>query len=402
MSRTPSASRRAGVYGMPFDRIGGGQLFQALVADALTARYEVDLIHHTPGLTLAELAGHYGINPHRVRLREVAAFPARWPYVEAGGTGIRESFAAHAALTRDYDLFVDIVMGPPIRSSARQSALLVLFPSEGQRDLWPWAEPPGETPVIKKILRSRFYRRRWRTVFGSYQRCIAISEFTARWVRNRWNLDSEILYPLVRARFEVRPKQNIILSVGRFSHYGTQKKQLEMVRCFAGLGLPGWEYVCMGGLANDPADHRFYQEICEAARGNPVRVVANPDGQEVKEAYERASIFWHAAGLGEDESANPERSEHFGMSTVEAMAAGCVPVVIRRGGQPEIVEQGASGFLWDTLEELAGYSRRLATQPELRETMARAARLRSERFTDEATFGNRLLAILDPTGRPAE
>jgi glycosyltransferase involved in cell wall biosynthesis len=388
---------------MPFDHIGGGQLHQALVAEALTTRFDVDLIHHTPGLHLDDLTRHYGISRSGMRLREVARIPARWPYVEAGGPGIRSSFAAHAALTRDYDLFVNVVMGPPIRSSARHSALIVLFPSESRHNLWPWVEPPGTTPLIKRIVRNQWYAHRWRATFGSYQTCIANSDFTAGWVKTRWGLDAETLHPLVQAGFTARAKEKLILSVGRFSRYGTQKKQLEMVRAFVALRsgpLAGWEYVCMGGLANDPVDRRFYEEVCDAAKGHPIRVVANPDGQEVKAAYERASVFWHAAGLGEDESAHPERSEHFGMSTVEAMAAGCVPVVIRRGGQPEIVEQGASGFLWDTLEQLAEYSSRLASQPELRETMARAARLRSTRFTDPALFGDRLLAIVDSGGRP--
>lgn len=149
MSANRELTRRAGVYGMPFDRIGGGQLYQAMVAEALSTRYDVDLIHHTPGLRLDELTNHYGIRPNRVRLREVPDINAKWPYVEPGGAGIRESFAAHDALTREYDLFVDVVMGPPIRSSARHSGMIVLFPSEGRQNLWPWSEP-REPPRLSR------------------------------------------------------------------------------------------------------------------------------------------------------------------------------------------------------------------------------------------------------------
>jgi glycosyltransferase involved in cell wall biosynthesis len=113
--------------------------------------------------------------------------------------------------------------------------------------------------------------------------------------------------------------------------------------------------------------------------------------------YERARIFWHAAGLGDDDEARPERSEHFGAVTVEAMAAGCVPVVIRKGGQPEIVEHGVSGYLWDTVEELAAYTRMLVRDEELRDRMAAAARLRAERFGREA-FSRRVLALVRGPG----
>jgi glycosyltransferase involved in cell wall biosynthesis len=44
--------------------------------------------------------------------------------------------------------------------------------------------------------------------------------------------------------------------------------------------------------------------------------------------------------------------EHFGMTTLEAMVCGCIPIVINKAGQTEIVEHGISGFLWNTLDEL--------------------------------------------------
>lgn len=102
---------------------------------------------------------------------------------------------------------------------------------------------------------------------------------------------------------------------------------------------------------------------------------------ELKTLYAKAKIFWHAAGLGEDEHRAPELAEHFGITTVEAMAGGCVPVVIRKGGQPEIVEHGVSGFLWDTIEELHTYTQRLMSDEALRLKMSAAAFTRAQRFS---------------------
>jgi len=48
----------------------------------------------------------------------------------------------------------------------------------------------------------------------------------------------------------------------------------------------------------------------------------------------------------------PSRQEHFGMTIVEAMSAGAVPIVFRGGGPMEIIRPGFEGFLWSDLPEL--------------------------------------------------
>jgi glycosyltransferase involved in cell wall biosynthesis len=100
--------------------------------------------------------------------------------------------------------------------------------------------------------------------------------------------------------------------------------------------------------------------------------------------YQEAKIFWHAAGMNSDEETHPELAEHFGITTVEAMSAGCVPVVVNKGGQPEIVEHGVSGFVWNTPDELQEYTARLMKDEELWRRMSKAARLRAEKFSRQA------------------
>jgi glycosyltransferase involved in cell wall biosynthesis len=116
--------------------------------------------------------------------------------------------------------------------------------------------------------------------------------------------------------------------------------------------LDGWSYATAGGLRDDPDERVYFERVRRAAADSSVQVLPNLERERLLDLYGEAKVFWHAAGLGEDEEARPEWTEHFGIVTVEAMAAGCVPVVIRKGGQPEIVEHGVSGFLWDTLGEL--------------------------------------------------
>ena len=40
------------------------------------------------------------------------------------------------------------------------------------------------------------------------------------------------------------------------------------------------------------------------------------------------------------------------MTTAEAMSAGCIPIVVNKGGQREIVDEGVNGFKWDSIDEL--------------------------------------------------
>ena len=96
--------------------------------------------------------------------------------------------------------------------------------------------------------------------------------------------------------------------------------------------------------------------------------------------YQAASIYWHATGYGCDHERKPGKLGHFGMSIVEAMSAGAVPLVYDGGGPREIIASGVNGFLWSDLNQLAAHKRRLVDNPALREVMAARAVAASRRF----------------------
>ncbi|MDQ2948874.1 MAG: glycosyltransferase, partial [Acidobacteriota bacterium] len=87
------------------------------------------------------------------------------------------------------------------------------------------------------------------------------------------------------------------------------------------------------------------------------------------------------------------KQEHFGMSIVEAMSAGVVPLAFNGGGPRETVVPEVSGFLWTNPGKLSAYTCRLMRDDLLRERMSKEAVLNSRRFT-HGEFQVRMDAIV--------
>jgi glycosyltransferase involved in cell wall biosynthesis len=235
----------------------------------------------------------------------------------------------------------------------------------------------------------------------SYERILANSEFTRGWIRRLWQRDAAVLFPPIRVG-DLAPRTDrskTIVSVGRFFRpgLGHAKRQLEMVRMFGALAprLPGWTFHVVGGV--EPAHESYLEEVRAAAAGLPVELHPNAPRAVVDRLLDEASVFWSATGLGEDEDAAPWNQEHFGMTTVEAMAGGCVPVVIDRAGQREIVREGVDGYRWSAPDELADRTLRVATDDALRARLAAAAVERASDFSEEA-FAKRWREIAGDLG----
>jgi glycosyltransferase involved in cell wall biosynthesis len=97
-----------------------------------------------------------------------------------------------------------------------------------------------------------------------------------------------------------------------------------------------------------------------------------------------SAVFWSATGYGENTDKRPWTNEHFGMTTAEAMAGGCVPVVIDRAGQREIVREGVDGFRWADPQQLRIRTVQVATDEALRNRLSAAAVQRAHIFSDDA------------------
>ena len=217
----------------------------------------------------------------------------------------------------------------------------------------------------------------------------AISDYTHLWIRKYWGLSSEILYPPVSIEdFKPGEKHNYILNVGRFFAGGHNKKHLTMIKTFKEMvdtGLTGWILHLAGGSTPGAIHDEYLQKVKAEAEGYPICVHADIGFPDLVKLYGESSIYWHASGYGEDEERDPVKFEHFGITTVEAMASGCVPIVIANGGQKEIVKHRKNGFLWQNLDELQRYTLQVIEDPSLRQQMADAALIDSQ-YYDKVQF----------------
>jgi glycosyltransferase involved in cell wall biosynthesis len=245
------------------------------------------------------------------------------------------------------------------------------------------------------------------SVAAGYKLIWAISQFTQRWIGRYWGLPSALLYPPVdveQIACECQEARNpYILSVGRFFAGQHNKQHLAMIAAFRRLvdaGLVGWDLRLVGGVTPGTAHARYLEQVRARAKGYPIHIEAGLPFDQLVQRYREAAIYWHAAGYGVDEQRAPIKAEHFGITTVEAMAAGCVPVVLGRGGQPELVTHGVDGFLWQTLDELGAYTLALVKNEERRRSMATAAALAARRF-DNGHFAATLAETLAAAHIPA-
>ncbi len=235
----------------------------------------------------------------------------------------------------------------------------------------------------------------------TYNDIWAISKFTQNWIKRYWNLTSKVLYPPIDVeQFRPERKQNRILSVGRFFVGSHNKKHREMMGVFKKMvdqGLQGWELHLAGGTTPGEVHRKYLEDIYTDARGYPIVIHPDIQSDDLKALYGTSSIYWHASGYGENEESEPIKFEHFGITTVESMASGCVPVVINRGGQREVIRHGQNGFLWETLAELQAQTLVLITDSNLHRKLSDAAVQDSHRY-DRFHFDSRLEALLEDLG----
>lgn len=335
---------------------GGGVAYVAALAQTLQEYGHVDLHFHEP-ISREDIEDLYPVDLEGITI-VIQARP-RWinsksnlPFATLRN---RLSTLVNAVADRQYGLIVRQTQYAPPPTLCRRAILLAGFASGNQLS------------------------RHHRLYLNRYARVIAYSDFAAHWIMRRWHKTSKVIYPPIWPipRLQKKP---IIIAIGRFSASERSKHQLEMVEAFkqlVGDGVAGWElHLC--GTAEDPD---YLTRLRDRAQGLPISIHTDPSRAELEQIVGSASIFWHATGVDYSEEERPDLMEHFGMSTAEAMSAGCVPVVIGKGGQREVVGPELQEWTWQTWPECIDKTKYLIERPEVCSRLVEIARQQATAFT---------------------
>ena len=215
---------------------------------------------------------------------------------------------------------------------------------------------------------------------------ICNSYFTKTFIDKEYGVKSIVVYPPVDVtKIKPKRKENIILYVGRFSTLVQSKRQDILIGAFKRFydgGHRDWKLVLAGGI--EVGKDEFLDRLEKASLGYPIEIVKSPPFKEIKKLYGQAKFFWSAAGFGVNEKKEPEKVEHFGITTMEAMAASTVPIVYSAGGHKEIVVNGQNGFLWSKIGQLLSLTKKLIEEKGLLRQTSLKARQDSQKFSYEA------------------
>ncbi|WP_203568006.1 glycosyltransferase [Aestuariimicrobium ganziense] len=392
---------RAGVYFPWLNGRGGAERLAIDLALGMAGRGMDAHLLVAEGTDVPQIEKDFGRPLSAVTIVELPAAPPS-PLREVDRT--REAIAHHRRARRlDLDVFINAEYGSDVPASGRWNVFYCHFPHPLTTQAQGWRRPyMGASGMVRRLATHPTRA----SAVASYDQVWANSAFTRDHVRTTWERDALVLHPAC-SPVALSTKTRTVLTVGRFQAgaSGTPYKgQDHLIRAFAtmtDLHVRGWSLILAGGLSCHQADAEYFSDLEALAEGLPVALRPNVSRDELEQLYGTSAVYWHAQGFGTSEATDPRAQEHFGISTVEAMSAGCIPLVYGVAGPKEVVDPMGAQFQWTTIDELLaltrtwveGYSSEGPPRDEVAQAVA-LGRARARDFAPEA-FTTRLNRLLD-------
>lgn len=319
---------------------GGAEIYAAKLAEAICNEHEVEIIcieNTINNKSVEQVFNRYKIE--RMKVQTIYFEHTSNKLVEFINR-IRLWYKIRNRITNKFDVFINCSANRMFGFMKLKCIHLIHFPVANYKHFIP-------------VLGEKFndlYRR-------SYIKFIANSNFTKEHLFKIWGVEGSIINPPIVMETikdnELCNKENAVLMVGRLvpdkKHYELASEFLKFEEKYN----TGYKLYIVGN--KDTKNLSYYKKIQDMELSGKIIVKTDVTYDELVNYYKIAKIYWHAKGYQVDER-KPWDMEHFGMTTVEAMANGCIPIVINKAGQKEIIQDRVSGFLWDSIDELFEYT----------------------------------------------
>ena len=154
---------------------------------------------------------------------------------------------------------------------------------------------------------------------------LANSHYTAGEIKKFSQKNVQVLYPPYTSAIncqQQKPKQNLVVTVSRFE----SNKKLEIIPQIAAKTRPDISFAIIGRLYDNSTLKSLQATVKKLGLTERIKFYPDLPAQQKLALLSSAKVYLHTM-VG----------EHFGISIVEAMASGCIPIVHNSGGMKEFV-----------------------------------------------------------------
>ncbi|MEM8520123.1 glycosyltransferase family 4 protein [Flavobacterium sp. PL12] len=341
-------SKKTAIYCNTWDADGGGGIVYVLaIAKILTTNGFDTTVFFNDSILLSELHARYETSGLKIKTQKRSHIPL----LSQVHFAIKEWF--------NFDIVIQQSLVGPRLTFVKESYILCDFPM-------------GKRETISEKIRFRFWKN-----------TIVNSDYTKQWVQNYWKRDALVLYPLIDIPTEFNCNRNIdIVCIGRFNNGRRSKRQDVVISVFKDLIQLGYEGVRLH-LVGYVQDENYVNNLKDSVFGFPVLFHENCLAKDRITLLNNSAVFISACGFENNEKLEPMLVEHFGISVIEAMSYGAIPLVIGKGGHLETVDNRINGYHWSTKEELKEILILLFENRQLRETMSKEAYSKSMEYSSK-------------------
>ena len=221
---------------------------------------------------------------------------------------------------------------------------------------------------------------------GSPRLALTNSTWTRMLLKKVYGIDAEVLHPPVDVEFFSQcsdgGRERLVVTITRFE----PQKKIEKIIYIAKY-IRDYQFIIIGSMQGERS-RRYVNKLKSIIErlgvDNHVTLMPNASRRTLREALCRAQFYLH-----------PPYPEYFGIAVAEAMAAGTVPIVYRRGGAwTDLVAPVSARLGYRTLSEAAEIIVDVGSNSSLWETLSQRAKKIASTL-DISIFSEKLISIVE-------